>query len=52
VIQIIFLRHSLPCLRSKLQILSILQLQQEFFSTGSVGVVGGGVVIGGVVSVA
>jgi hypothetical protein len=45
------LRHSLPCLRSKLQILLILQLQQEFFSSGGVGVVGGGVVSGGVVSV-
>ncbi len=34
----------MPCPRSKLQSLLILQLQQQFFSNGSVSVVGGGVV--------
>jgi hypothetical protein len=54
--QTIFLRHSTHCQRLKLQILLILQLQQEFFSSGDVGMVvgsmvGGGMVSGGVVSV-
>jgi hypothetical protein len=40
----------MPCPRSKLQRLLTLQLQQQFFSNGSVSVVGGGVVSAGMIS--